>query len=72
MILYGVLLLGASVVVALVLPPAFMGVIGSVFGEEPGKSAPILILLFINVHHYFLDSVMWRRENPDTRRFLFS
>lgn len=27
--------------------------------------------IFINVHHYFLDNVMWRRENPDTRRFLF-
>jgi hypothetical protein len=26
----------------------------------------------INVHHYFLDNVMWRRENPDTRRYLFS
>ncbi|WP_324748958.1 hypothetical protein SH591_09730 [Sphingomonas sp. LY54] len=25
----------------------------------------------INVHHYFLDNVMWRRENPDTRRYLF-
>ena len=28
--------------------------------------------IFINVHHYFIDNVMWRRENPDTRRFLFS
>ncbi len=27
--------------------------------------------IFINVHHYFLDNVMWRRENPDTRRYLF-
>jgi hypothetical protein len=25
----------------------------------------------INVHHYFLDNVMWRRENPDTKRYLF-
>ena len=28
--------------------------------------------IFINIHHYFIDNVMWRRENPDTRRFLFS
>jgi hypothetical protein len=28
--------------------------------------------IFINVHHYFLDNVMWRRENPDVQRFLFS
>ena len=28
--------------------------------------------VFINVHHYFLDNVMWRRENPDTSKYLFS
>jgi hypothetical protein len=28
--------------------------------------------VFINVHHYFLDSVMWRSRNPEVRRFLFS
>lgn len=28
--------------------------------------------IFINVHHYFLDSVMWRRENPDTKKYLFA
>lgn len=22
---------------------------------------------FINIHHYFMDHVIWRRENPDTR-----
>jgi len=27
--------------------------------------------IFINVHHYFLDNVMWRRENPETRKHLF-
>lgn len=27
--------------------------------------------IFINVHHYFLDNVMWRRENPDTKKYLF-
>lgn len=27
---------------------------------------------FINVHHYFMDNVMWRRENPDTAKYLFS
>lgn len=27
--------------------------------------------IFINVHHYLLDNVMWRRENPDTRLYLF-
>ncbi len=27
--------------------------------------------LFINVHHYFLDNVMWRRENTDMKKYLF-
>ena len=26
---------------------------------------------FINIHHYFIDHVIWRRENPETRRHLF-
>jgi hypothetical protein len=26
--------------------------------------------IFINVHHYFLDNVMWRKDNPDVRRYL--
>jgi hypothetical protein len=25
------------------------------------------IFAFVNIHHYFMDFVIWRRENPDTR-----
>jgi hypothetical protein len=28
--------------------------------------------IFINTHHYFIDNVIWRRENPETREHLFS
>ena len=28
--------------------------------------------IFINIHHYFLDTVMWRKGNPDVQRYLFS
>jgi len=31
-----------------------------------------LFLIFINVHHYFMDNVMWRRENPEIGRHLFA
>ena len=27
--------------------------------------------IFINVHHYFLDSVVWRKGNPETGQYLF-
>jgi hypothetical protein len=22
---------------------------------------------FVNIHHYFMDNVIWRRDNPETR-----
>lgn len=25
------------------------------------------IFVFVNIHHYFMDNVIWRRENPETR-----
>ena len=28
--------------------------------------------IFINIHHYFLDNVMWRRGNPDVQQYIFS
>lgn len=31
-----------------------------------------LFWIFINVHHYFLDTVMWRKGNPDVQAHLFS
>jgi len=30
-----------------------------------------LFYIFINVHHYFLDNVMWRRGNPDIQKHVF-
>ncbi len=72
MTLYAVLLLGASVLMAQVVPGALMGVIGNVFGEVPAQAAPILILMFINIHHYFTDGVLWKISNPEVRRDLFA
>lgn len=36
------------------------------------KLFAFLFFIFINVHHYFLDNVMWRKDNPDVGRHLFS
>lgn len=72
MALYALLLLGASVLVAQVIPKAVMGVIGNVFGETPANAAPILILMFINIHHYFTDGVLWKISNPEVRKDLFA
>ncbi|MGH7283767.1 MAG: hypothetical protein ACRELY_19760, partial [Polyangiaceae bacterium] len=26
-----------------------------------------IFFVTVSIHHYFMDSVIWRRENPDTR-----
>lgn len=31
----------------------------------------IAILIFINVHHYFIDNVLWRFKNKEVRDLLF-
>jgi hypothetical protein len=31
-----------------------------------------ILSAFINLHHYFIDNVIWRRDNEDVRRFLFA
>ena len=28
--------------------------------------------IFINVHHYFIDNVIWRRDNEEAQRYLFA
>ena len=38
---------------------------------EMGTS-PLLVtfLLFINIHHYFIDNAIWRSDNPTVKGFL--
>ena len=49
-----------------------MSAVADMFGEEPGKAAPVLILMFINIHHYFTDGVIWKISNPEVRQELFA
>src|SRR5215831_8142899 len=72
MLVYGAMLLGVSVIISRVVPASAMSVVGNIFGEEPGKAAPILILMIINIHHYFTDGVIWKISNPEVRRELFA
>jgi hypothetical protein len=72
MALYGAGLLGVSYVISHIVPGSAMSVVGDVFGEEPGKVAPVLILMFINIHHYFTDGVIWKISNPEVRKELFA
>jgi hypothetical protein len=48
---------------ALVAKPA-RGAVPDALGETPYFAAFFVI---VNIHHYFMDHVVWRRDNPDTR-----
>ena len=37
-----------------------------------GTVFTFMISVFINIHHYFLDNVMWRKDNPDVSKYLFA
>lgn len=69
---YAIVLLVISIVVAQLVPLSIMGVVGNVFGDQPSRAAPILLLMFINIHHYFTDGVIWKISDPDVRRDLFA
>lgn len=28
--------------------------------------------VFINIHHYFIDNVIWKKDNPETSKYLFN
>jgi hypothetical protein len=40
-------------------PGGYMGI-----GATPYLCA---FVVFVNIHHYFMDHVIWRRDNPETR-----
>ena len=72
MAVYAVGLLAVSVVIAQVVPGHAMDAVASVFGEQPGRVTPVLLLMFLNIHHYFTDGVIWKISNPEVRRELFA
>lgn len=72
MALYAAVLLGLSWAITGYVPATAMGVVGDIFSEDPRWAAPILILLFINIHHYFTDGVIWKISNPEVRQELFA
>lgn len=45
-------------------PRLARGAVPDALGETPYFAA---IFVVVNIHHYFMDHVIWRRDNPDTR-----
>lgn len=46
------------------------------FSPDPALFGPAVFLfifvMWINIHHYFIDNVIWRRDNEDVRKYLFA
>jgi len=70
------LFVGAGVILGalgFILVPRFLD---AVLTYDKRLFGPSLFLfsfyIFINIHHYFLDNVMWRRGNPDVLQHIFS
>lgn len=72
MALYAAGLLLASFLVILAVPGPAMSVVANFLGMTPSRAAPVLVLYFINIHHYFTDGVVWKISNPEVRRELFA
>jgi hypothetical protein len=49
--------------------PSFFSYNTAIFGSSLYL---FFMLIAINVHHYFIDNVIWRRDNPHIRAFLFT
>ncbi len=46
------------------------------FSPDPAVFGPavfvFIFVIWINIHHYFIDNVIWRRDNEDVRKYLFA
>ena len=69
---YLAILMLVSFVVILLVPGPAMSVVAGLLGLEPQRVAPVLLLTFINIHHYFTDGVAWKLSNPAVRKELFA
>jgi hypothetical protein len=67
----GVLVLVSFIVTQFVPGPAMSSLATFVDGERRSV-VPVLILTFINIHHYFTDGVIWKISNPEVRKELFA
>lgn len=51
-------------------------ILDSVVGYDRAAFGATLFIFigwtFINIHHYFIDSVIWRRDNTETRQYLLA
>lgn len=35
--------------------------------ESGAMSISMMVVIFVNIHHYFIDNAIWRYDNPEMR-----
>lgn len=69
---YAAVLLLVSLGLVLWVPGPAMNIMADMFGVPPDAILILLVIQFINIHHYFTDGVIWKISNPEVRRELFA
>jgi hypothetical protein len=72
MVFYVAALLTAAFIVTQFVPGPAMSSVATLVGDQRRSVAPVLLLAFINIHHYFTDGVAWKLSNPEVRKELFA
>lgn len=72
MLVYGAGLILVSLGIVLLIPGPAMGMMEDMFQVPPEAIVVLLLIQFINIHHYFTDGVIWKISNPEVRRELFA
>ena len=52
--------------------PKYLDGVVNVWGQVGSNYFLIAFILFINIHHYFIDNALWRFKNKEVRELLFS
>ncbi len=72
MLAYGGGLILVSLGIVMLIPGPAMGMMENMFQVPPEAIVVLLLIQFINIHHYFTDGVIWKISNPEVRRELFA
>jgi hypothetical protein len=72
MFAYSMALLLVTLALVVWVPGPAMNIMADMFGIPPNAIMVLLIIQFINIHHYFTDGVIWKISNPEVRRELFA
>lgn len=70
-LIYTTVLVAGAVALQEAFVPATQLSARALFGNAAGDAVPMVMLAFLNIHHYFTDGCIWKISNPAVRADLF-